>query len=144
VKNVAGKILVLEDDVYILELMKDILACDGHQVIGLGYPDLVLDVVGREKPDLIVIDIMLPKVSGVEVADRLWVNGFGSIPMIAMSASTIMLELARSTPFFCSVVRKPFDMVELLSEVELALAAFSPALPEHEQQRGVAGDLLSG
>jgi DNA-binding response OmpR family regulator len=132
---VAGKILVLEDDRYILELVKDILGYEGHEVIGLSYPDLILDVVTRERPDAIVIDIMLPKVSGIEVADKLWLNGFASIPLIAMSASTVMADLARQTPLFCTVMRKPFDMAELLGAVDQALSPLATSTtPEYELQ----------
>ena len=48
---VAGTILMFEDDEHILQLLTDILTGDGHDVIGLRYLDLVLEVVGNEQPD---------------------------------------------------------------------------------------------
>jgi CheY-like chemotaxis protein len=122
----AERILVIEDDRPVLEMMNDMLSSVGYEVIGLAYPDLVLEVVAHERPDLILIDIMLPVKSGIEVADQLWVNGFGTTPMIALSASSVMTDLARQTPFFERVMRKPFDMDELLCEMADVLAAHAP------------------
>jgi CheY-like chemotaxis protein len=92
------------------------------------HPDLVLQIVDRERPDLIVLDIMLPRMSGVEVADKLWVNGFGTIPIVGVSASGIMTDLANQTPFFASVIRKPFELDTLLRSVHDALVAAIPTL----------------
>lgn len=70
----AERILVVEDDRNILDMLTTMLEGAGYDVIGLGYPDLVLEVVGHERPDLILMDVMLPKRSGIEVADQLWVS----------------------------------------------------------------------
>jgi CheY-like chemotaxis protein len=124
----AGRILVVEDDRQILEMLTDMLRVDGHEVIGLAYPELVLEVVDHERPDLILLDIMLPKTSGIEVADQLWVNGLGAIPIIATSASSVMIDLAHQTPFFERVVRKPFEMEKLLETVGEVLRAYDPTV----------------
>jgi len=120
--------MVIEDDRHVLEMLTDMLSTSGYEVIGLAYPDLVLEVVDHERPDLILIDIMLPKRSGIEVADKLWLNGFGTTPIIAMSASPVMNDLAHQTPFFVKVMRKPFDMDVLLGDVDRALADHIPTL----------------
>ena len=56
------------------------------------------------------------------MADQPWTNGYGSIPMIAMSASTVMVDLARQTPFFQEVVGKPFDIGVLLDGIRRVLS----------------------
>lgn len=124
----AGRILVIEDDLNILTMLTDMLGSTGYEVIGLRHPELVLDAVDHERPDLILVDIMLPGKSGVEVADQLWTNGFGTTPIIAMSASSSMMDLARHTPFFTHVIRKPFEMDTLLDDVRSALAEHIPTL----------------
>jgi CheY-like chemotaxis protein len=124
----AERILVVEDDASILEMTSDILRASGYEVLGVRHPDLVLQIVDRERPDLIVLDIMLPRMSGVEVADKLWVNGFGTIPIVGVSASGIMTDLANQTPFFASVIRKPFELDTLLRSVHDALVAAIPTL----------------
>lgn len=133
----AERILVVEDDASILEMTSDILRACGYDVIGVRYPDLVLQIVDRERPDLIILDIMLPRKSGVEVADQLWVNGFGTIPLIGMSASGIMTDLAGQTPFFTAVVRKPFDIDVLLGAIHKALVAAIPTLQTTDVPQGI-------
>lgn len=133
----AGPILVIEDDHTVLEMMTDILKSSGYQVIGLAYPDLVLEVVSHERPDLILMDIMLPARSGIEVADQLWINGFGTIPIIALSASSVMTDLARQAPFFQRVLRKPFALEELLSSVADVVSDHLPASAAVEVGSGV-------
>ena len=131
----AEKILVIDDDQPVLEMLTDMLLTADYEVVGLSYPDLALEVVAHERPDLILMDIMLPKRSGIEVADQLWVNGFGSTPILAISASTIMIDLAHQTPFFEKVIRKPFDMTRMLDDVRDTLYAHSctaePVAAEH-------------
>ncbi len=122
-----GRILVIEDDRNISEMLTDMLQSAGYEAIGLRHPDLVMEVVGHERPDLILLDVMLPRKSGIEVADQLWVNGFGAIPIIAMSASPIMIDLAGQTPFFESVLQKPFEMDAFLGEIHDVLREHIPS-----------------
>lgn len=125
-----GRILIIEDDPHILEMLTDMLESVGYKAIGLRYPELVLDVVSHERPDLILTDVMLPRSSGIEVADRLWINGYGTTPIIATSASGIMIDLACHTPFFERVLRKPFEMTELLDAVRDVISAHDPTFVE--------------
>jgi len=69
-------------------------------------------------PSLFLIDIMLPGMSGVELAEQLRAEHFSDIPMIAMSASSFMVKTARATGLFAETVRKPFDVAGLLELVE--------------------------
>lgn len=128
-----GRVLVIEDDKIILEMVTEMLQGDGYEVIGLRYPDLALNVVEQERPDLILVDIMLPKRSGIEVAEEVRGNGFGSIPVVAMSASTIMVDLADHAECFCAVLQKPFDMDVLLDTLHGALTASAPGHESVEQ-----------
>lgn len=128
----AGRMLVVEDDANISDMLGEMLRDVADEVILLRHPDLVLDVVAQEHPDVILIDVMLPKKSGVEVADQLWVSGFGTTPLIAMSASSVMLDLARHSPFFQRVLRKPLDMDELLQEVRDVMSECIPAYGQLE------------
>lgn len=120
------KILVVEDDDGVRQLLCDLGESAGYDVIGLPYPDLVLDVASHERPDLILVDMMLPRHSGVEIADKLHINGFGHIPIIATSASPIMRDLARQTSVFQAVVSKPFDVNVLLEVIHATIEAPAP------------------
>jgi CheY-like chemotaxis protein len=65
--HMASKILVVEDDLNLLATLKYNLAKEGHEVITAVDGAQALEVARREKPDLLVLDIMLPKMSGFEV-----------------------------------------------------------------------------
>lgn len=134
---ITGRILVVEDEQTVLQMTSELLASEGFEVIELRFPELVLEVVEHERPDLILVDIMLPERSGIEVADALWVNGFGTIPLIAMSASCVMADLAHASPFFQRVLRKPFDIDELLGAVQSVLSANSVAREVEEARQSI-------
>ena len=55
-KDLAARILVLEDDEHILQLITDILESEGYSVLGLRHPELILEVMAREQPDLLLVD----------------------------------------------------------------------------------------
>lgn len=112
------RVLIVEDDEDIRQLLTEILQLYGMEAIAVGCPELVLDLARHEAPNLFVIDVMLPRTSGIELADVLRQSGFERTPMIAISASTIMRELAEHTGTFDGVLGKPFDIDELLRCVE--------------------------
>ncbi len=93
----------------------------GLDAVGISHPDVVLDVARHRAPDLFLIDVMLPKTSGIEVAEDLRRNGFAQTPMVALSASSIMQDLARHSGVFDGVLAKPFDIDRLLATIQEAV-----------------------
>ena len=83
----AYKILVVDDETYIVELVKFNLEKEGFQVI-VAYDGIsALEQVKAESPDLIVLDIMLPNMDGLEVCRTLKQDiNFNSIPIIMLTA----------------------------------------------------------
>lgn len=61
---------------------------------------------------------MVPGTNGLEVAAKLRQEDFGNAPMIAMSASTIMVHSAKFTDLFEEIISKPFDLSALRKTVE--------------------------
>jgi DNA-binding response OmpR family regulator len=110
-------VVVVEDEADILQLLTDVLEAEGYRAVGVDRPSLVLSVARQEKPDLFVIDLMLPEISGIELAQELREQSFSRTPMIAMSASTLMVNVARQSGFFRATVAKPFDFDELMGQV---------------------------
>ncbi|MDH3215208.1 MAG: response regulator [Candidatus Krumholzibacteria bacterium] len=66
-----GKILVVDDEVYILHILEFSLGAEGFQVITANNGELAIEKARREKPDLIVLDIMMPVLDGYETLKRL-------------------------------------------------------------------------
>jgi CheY-like chemotaxis protein len=74
------------------------------------------------EPALFLVDIMLPDVSGVQLASDLRRSGFPATPMVAMSASPFIVDTARQSSVFQEVLAKPFDFEELLTAIHRYIA----------------------
>ncbi len=91
---------------------------EGYEVIAASHPDDVERNIGEAQPDLFLLDIMLPRVSGIELAQHLRDTGYAAVPMIAMSASKLMSHMATSSGVFDDAIDKPFEIDELLSVIQ--------------------------
>lgn len=68
------KILLVEDDPFLLEVMNSILASEGYEVYPASHGRLALDLFVTIKPDLIISDIMMPKMDGFELLQAIRSN----------------------------------------------------------------------
>lgn len=66
-----GKVLVVDDEVYILHILDFSLGAEGFEVITANNGELAVEKAKQEKPDLIVLDIMMPVLDGYETCRRL-------------------------------------------------------------------------
>ena len=117
----AEKILVVEDDKNILTGLVDNLIIEGYRPIIAKDGNEALKQAKEKKPDLIILDIMLPKLNGFEVCKQLKAGGL-NIPIIILSArgqetdKVLGLELGAD-----DYVTKPFSPRELLVRVKTIL-----------------------
>ena len=82
-----GKILVVDDEIYIVHILDFSLGMEGYEVITALDGEQALEKVKAEKPDLIVLDIMMPKLDGYEVCKYIKSNSATqNIPVILLSA----------------------------------------------------------
>lgn len=107
-------ILILEDELPLLEMITDFLQSENMRPIPTSQPDQALQRLEQVDPDLIIIDVMLSGASGIEVAVRLRERGMSDTPIIAISASSLMLDFARQMGAFNAYIAKPFDLDDLL------------------------------
>ncbi len=112
------QLVVVDDEPEICALVKDLLEMEGYEVIAASHPDDVVRNIGEAQPDLFLLDIMLPRVSGIELAQHLRDTGYAAVPMIAMSASKLMSHMATSSGVFDDAIDKPFEVDEFLHCVE--------------------------
>ncbi len=83
----AYKILVVDDEPTIVRLMEFILARQGHQMIVAVNGEEALEKIKGEQPDLVLLDIMMPRIDGYEVAHRLRADPqTAALPIIMLSA----------------------------------------------------------
>jgi len=115
------KVLVVEDDPSLLRGLKDNLAFEGYQVLTAADGDKGLTLALSERPDLILLDIMLPSVNGYEVC-RLVRKEKLDMPIIMLTAkgqeADIILGLNVGADDY---VTKPFSIKELLARVKAFL-----------------------
>ncbi|MDR0724133.1 MAG: response regulator [Endomicrobium sp.] len=92
------KILVVDDDVVFLDSLDILFSDHGFTVVKLVNSNDIFDVLEKENPDLILLDVWLPKVSGFEILKNLKSHSrFSSIPVIMITADvTVHIDKAFS------------------------------------------------
>jgi CheY-like chemotaxis protein len=112
-------ILVIDDEPGITELLTDIFEYRGHPVMVAHDAKSALDIIQLQKPDAILVDLMMPSVDGLSLAVTLRHHPVtGRVPLIAISASDSALALASRIGDFDAYVGKPFENDDLISTVE--------------------------
>jgi len=82
-----GRILVVDDEIYIVHILDFSLGMEGYEVITALDGEAALEKMATERPDLIVLDIMMPKLDGYEVCKAIKGNPeTAHIPVILLSA----------------------------------------------------------
>ncbi len=119
--DVAAKILVVEDDPTISRFVELELAHAGYDVHKAADGDSALSEAGTFCPDLIILDLMLPGIDGIEVARRLRADG-DNTPILMLTARSETQDVV--TGFDAGAddyLRKPFEIPELLSRARALL-----------------------
>ncbi|MDD4801840.1 MAG: response regulator transcription factor [Syntrophomonas sp.] len=120
-----SRILVVDDETYIVELVKFNLEKEGFQVI-VAYDGLkALEMAKSENPDLIILDIMLPNMDGLEVCRVLKQDiNYSFIPIIMLTARSEEIDTVLGLELGADdYIKKPFSPRELLARVKARLRA---------------------
>jgi two-component system KDP operon response regulator KdpE len=113
-------ILVVDDEPQILRVMRTGLPPRGYDVRVASSGEEALDEISKEMPDLIILDLMMPGLSGLEVCRR--VREFASVPIIVLSAKGAESDKVAALDLGADdYVTKPFGMDELLARVRAVL-----------------------
>jgi len=129
-------VLAVDDEPMNLEILQELLA-DHYNVVTATDGQACLDTVDEIQPDIILMDVNMPKLDGIETCKQLKENSLtASIPIIFVSALASQQEKmvgyqAGADDYLC----KPFDGDELTAKVALTLSA-SAAIAEHEKNAG--------
>ncbi|MCU0491859.1 MAG: response regulator [Chloroflexaceae bacterium] len=110
-----GYILVIDDETVIVETIADMLTDEGYRVVTALDGSTALNHIAQERPALVLLDRMMPRMSGDDVLRAIRSQGDGNLPVIVMSADTGARELlARGANAFLA---KPFTFDTLLDSV---------------------------
>ena len=110
-------ILVVDDDPDILQTLALCLSTEGYRVVMAGNGQEALDVLGKEKPACILLDLMMPVMDGWQFVAELDGRGWRKAPLLILSADRAVQGHAsklRADAFLA----KPFDLDELLGKVQ--------------------------
>ena len=122
--NMKNRILIIEDDNEISNMIADYLGRNGYETYIAKDGIRGIEYVIEKKPDLIILDIMLPYKSGDEVLRE--VREFSDIPIIVVSAKeNVQFKVDLFKIGVDDYVVKPFDLSELLARVETNLRRYS-------------------
>ena len=141
------RVLVVEDDVALARALAINLTARGYEVEVAGNGRAGLDLAARARPDVIVLDLGLPDIDGLEVLAG--VRGWSPVPVVVLSArSTSDEKVAALDAGADDYVTKPFEMDELLARLRAAARRGRlTAAPTHEPVvvlGEVAVDLAAG
>ena len=131
-------ILVVEDEDSLATLLQYNLQKEGYDVALAGDGEEALLLVDERLPDLVVLDWMLPKVSGIEVCRRLRQrNETRNLPIIMLTARGEETDRVRGLDTGADdYVVKPFSMTELTARIRAVLRRLRPGLAEDRVRRG--------
>ncbi|MBI4294630.1 MAG: response regulator transcription factor [Chloroflexi bacterium] len=137
-----GKVLIVEDDPNLLEALKYNLRKDGYGTVTAADGVQALEVARQERPDVIVLDVMLPKLDGFEVCRIL--RREMTAPILMLTARTeeidkiVGLELGAD-----DYMTKPFSMRELLARIR-AMARRTEMLKGDTPSRTTSATIKAG
>ena len=114
------KVLIVEDNELNMKLFEDLLGAHGYDTIKTRDGGQVLDIARGEKPDVIIMDIQLPEVSGLEVTQ--WLkndNELKAIPVIAVTAFAMKGDEEKIRQGGCEdYVSKPISITDFMRVVQ--------------------------
>lgn len=113
------KILVVDDNESILEMLRELLEIKGFDVQLLSAGNTVQDVVEHEMPDIVLLDILLGKYNGMDICRSIKENpNTSKVPILMMSAMERPLYLFGQKEIPDDFIAKPFDIYHLMMKIE--------------------------
>lgn len=136
-----GRILVVDDDKTLVRLLRDALTKAEYEVISASNGIDALQELYAKQPDLVLLDVMMPRMDGWETAQRL--RQVSSVPVIMLTAKDE--ESDKLKGFSAGVddyVTKPFSFAEIVARVNAVLNRARLVPPDHKPKRYSSGSLV--
>lgn len=142
------KILIVDDDINIVILIRLHLELEGYDIFAAHNGDMALDMIASHMPDLVLLDIMMPKMNGWEVCKRIKENKETShIPVIMLTAKSGREDLKRGLESgvvdYITKPFSPFRLVEVVNKVlqEKKLHSVPPSSDKKNEKSSVATNI---
>lgn len=143
--NPMSRILITDDSADIRQLLSAILAEEGHKVIVAADGAKALELMEKELPEILVLDLMMPNLDGYgvlkEMAER---NLLGGIKVLILTAKTSEADWVRGYKLGADMyLTKPFGTDELIESIELLMKSTKEELRQRTDQELDKAQLLS-
>lgn len=112
------KVMLIDDDLDLHKVLTDLLEGSGYEFIGVSDPQLALASITDHEPDLVLLDVMMPRMNGFNICQELRARGY-RLPIIFLTAKSDIVD--KSIGFQAGAddyVTKPFDAEELLLRID--------------------------
>jgi two-component system, OmpR family, alkaline phosphatase synthesis response regulator PhoP len=114
----AGKVLIVDDEPNIVLSLEFLMKQQGYETRVARDGDEALAEVGRFRPDLVLLDVMLPRRDGFEVCQRLRADGWSELKILMLTAKGRDVEIEKGLALGADgYVTKPFSTAELVARV---------------------------
>ncbi len=114
------KILIIDDDEKLNELLKKYLSDFGYKVFSATHPEKGLQLMSTQNPDLVILDVMLPDMSGFEVCKR--IRQDSDVPVIMLTARGELMDRVVGLELGADdYLPKPFEPRELVARIQTVL-----------------------
>lgn len=121
-----SKILVADDEPLLLRIIVDALTDEGYEVVAARDGREAVELAVREEPDLLLMDVMMPRLDGREAVRHLRaLQDPPAVPMVLMSAGVSVSRIEQGITF----LPKPFDLDRLLGLIARLLGNGAPRSP---------------
>lgn len=115
------RILIAEDEPDMVVGLRDNLQFEGYEVIVASDGEAAIELAKAERPDLVMLDVMMPKRDGLQVCHEIREAGF-TVPIIMLTAKSQEIDIVRGLEAGADdYITKPFSIREMLARVKAAL-----------------------
>jgi CheY-like chemotaxis protein len=117
-------VLIVEDEADAAELFAEMMRVSGFRVLKTSSSTPALNLIATEKPDLVILDIMMPEISGLDILREMRQDaGLANIPVVVVSAKSMPADIKIGMEAGASTyLTKPVGFLELKEAVERALS----------------------
>lgn len=136
-----GRILVVDDDKTLVRLLRDALSKAEYDVITASNGIDALQELYAKQPDLVLLDVMMPRMDGWETAQR--IRQMSQVPIIMLTAKDEESDKLKGfTAGVDDYVTKPFSFAEIVARVNAVLHRARQVPPDHKPKRYSSGTLV--
>jgi DNA-binding response OmpR family regulator len=137
------KLIIVDDEVDLLAELKPLMERSGYQVVSATNGEQALDLIAKEKPDLIILDMLMPRLDGRDVLRRLRESDNWTPVILLTKVNTTTERVLSLQEGADDYLNKPFDPLELVARVQAILRRVqSGSLPLSSFRRLGSGALL--